>query len=73
MSTNSDQGQCFKCLKEGVERPGVIDYCGGLVCRDHNNKDMALDAKIAPGSLTEREIDVIAARGSRRMGANSDS
>ena len=43
MSINGDQGLCLKCLRDGVQRPGVIDYSGGLVCQDHYDKDRALD------------------------------
>ena len=43
MSTQSDLGQCYKCTREGVSRPGVIDYSGNLVCRDHYERDRALD------------------------------
>ena len=56
MSTNSDQGLCFKCLRDGVERPGVIDYCGSLVCQDHYEKDRTLDDELEPLPPTEQEV-----------------
>ncbi len=55
MSTQSDLGQCVKCLREGVSRPGVIDYTGSLVCQDHYEKDRALDGEIEPIHITARD------------------
>lgn len=73
MSTQSELGQCYHCEQEGVSRAGVIDYSARLVCRDHYERDRAVDDQPDHDYLAWPKIDIITANGRHRMGVNEDN